>query len=414
MTPQQLLTAAAHHVSELYTHPEAPALLYHNLTHTQNVVRAAGRIADHYRLDEEAYAVVHIAAWFHDIGYLSGPARGHEAKSAAVAQAFLLTQGAAESFIARVMDCIHATHMPQRPTSLEEQIVCDADVFHFGTDDFRERNRQMHREVEIREGREIPGAEWRADTIRLLQEHRFQTEYCQVLLKKGKDENLARLLEKSSKKQKEQPVAEITAIAALPKPAADPQKEMKEEKGKEEKKEEKLARGVETMYRMTSSNHLKLSSMADNKAHILITVNSIIISVIVSLVVRKLDSEPHLIIPIIILVTSSLVTIIFSILVTRPNVTRGISTKEDITQRKSNLLFFGNFYNMDRQDYEWGMKEMRKDVEFAYDSMSRDIFFLGKVLARKYRLLHKAYNFFMFGLVISVVALLIAQIIYNR
>lgn len=413
MTPQQLLTAAEHHVGDLYTHPSAPVLLYHNLAHTQNVVRCAGRIADHYRLDEEAYAVVHIAAWFHDAGYLSGPANGHEEKSAVMAREFLLAQGANEAFASRVTGCIRATSMPQHPASLEEQIVCDADVFHFGTDDFRERNRQMHREAEIREGREIPAAEWRADTIRLLQEHHFQTEYCQVLLKKGKEENLARLVEKNNKKQKEKAV-EVTEPALMPEPVADKPKVKKEEKSKEEKKDEKLARGVETMYRMTSSNHLKLSSMADNKAHILITVNSIIISVIVSLVVRKLDSEPHLILPIIILVTSSLVTIIFSILVTRPNVTRGISTKEDISKRKSNLLFFGNFYNMEQKDYEWGMKEMRKDVEFAYDSMSRDIFFLGKVLARKYQLLHKAYNFFMFGLVISVAALLIVQIIYQK
>lgn len=404
MDTQLLMEKAAAHVRALFEAEPAPALVYHNLSHTRGVVKAAQRIADHYRLPAEEYATVCIAAWFHDTGYLFGPAEHHEDKSAELAGEFLAENGAGDLMAEQAKSCIRATRMPQHPANLMEQIVCDADVFHFGTEEFKEKNKLMHQEAEIRSGHSIGAEEWRNSTIRLLQEHHFQTDYCQALLKQGKEENLQRLISKSEKKAKEQ--AEARSITPP---------DTQEKNGKETgRKEDKAARGIDTMYRVTSANHLKLSSMADTKANILITVNSIILSVIVSLVVRKLDSEPHLIIPIIILLASSLTTIVFSILVTRPNVTQGISSREEISRRNSNLLFFGNFYNMDIHDYEWGMKEMRKDVDFVYDSMSRDIYYLGKVLARKYRLLHKAYNFFMFGIIISVVSLLVAQLLYLK
>ena len=104
----------------------------------------------------------------------------------------------------------------------------------------------------------------------------------------------------------------------------------------------------------------------------------------------------------------SLITIIFAILSTRPNISSGMFSKEDIKEKKVNLLFFGNFYNMSLDDYEWGLEEMMKDDDYLYGTMIKDQFFLGKVLAKKYKLLRIAYNFFMFGLIISVLAFVLA------
>ncbi len=88
---------------------------------------------------------------------------------------------------------------------------------------------------------------------------------------------------------------------------------------------------------------------------------------------------------------------------------RGVFTEEDIVSKKTNLLFFGNFHKMKREQYEWGMKEMMKDADYLYTSLIRDIYFLGVVLGKKYRMLRIAYTIFMFGLIISVIAFLIAQ-----
>jgi len=91
-------------------------------------------------------------------------------------------------------------------------------------------------------------------------------------------------------------------------------------------------------------------------------------------------------------------------MVTRPKITDGKFTKDDILNKKTNLLFFGNFFKMDLPDFAWGMKEMMEDKEYLYGSMVKDFYFLGQVLGRKYKYLRICYTIFMFGLIISVIA----------
>ena len=99
---------------------------------------------------------------------------------------------------------------------------------------------------------------------------------------------------------------------------------------------------------------------------------------------------------------SIVITIIFAILSTRPKVTKGLFSRADINDQKVNLLFFGNFYKMPIEEYEWAMKEMLKDSEYTYSTMIKDLYYLGIVLEKKYRLLRFTYNFFMFGIILSV------------
>jgi len=150
---------------------------------------------------------------------------------------------------------------------------------------------------------------------------------------------------------------------------------MKEEfqSGKPEKdKKKKTEKGVDTMFRIASANGERLSSMADNKAHILITVNSIILSAIISLLVRRLDTDTYLIIPTIIILGESLSSMIFSILATRPNISKGTFQTRDLATEDINLLFFGNFYKMPLGEYEKGMIQMMESSEFLYRALIRD------------------------------------------
>ena len=149
--------------------------------------------------------------------------------------------------------------------------------------------------------------------------------------------------------------------------------------------------------------------MADNKANILISVNSIILSIVLTVLFRKFNDAPFLIIPAFALTVTCLVTIIFSILATRPNVSSGKFTDEDVKNRKTNLLFFGNFHGMGLDNYLWGMKEMMKDGNYLYSSLIKDIYYLGVVLGRKYKLLRISYTVFMFGLIISIILFILAQ-----
>jgi len=123
----------------------------------------------------------------------------------------------------------------------------------------------------------------------------------------------------------------------------------------------------------------------------------------VSAMLPNYKNSPEMIVPALFLLTVCLLSIIFATLSTRPKITRGTFTREDIKTKKANLLFFGNFFKTDLDEFEWGMNEMMKDRDFLYGAMIRDLHSLGKVLNKKYHYLRLTYNIFMYGIVLSVI-----------
>lgn len=95
---------------------------------------------------------------------------------------------------------------------------------------------------------------------------------------------------------------------------------------------------------------------------------------------------------------------IFSIKATRPSLPAGRFTRQDLDEQKTNLLFFGNFYNMSYKEYHEGMEAMMNDRNFLYGSLTLDVYSQGIVLEKKYRLLRRAYNTFMYGVSAAVIA----------
>ncbi|GGA91171.1 MULTISPECIES: Pycsar system effector family protein [Mucilaginibacter] len=392
-----------------------PDLIYHNLRHTKDVVAAATQIANHYQLSDEDFFVVISASWFHDTGYFTDK-KDHESKSVALATHFLKQHKVEQAVIDKVSGCILATKMPQSPADLLQQIICDADLFHLGTDDFRDKNKLLRKEMEAIKKHDIDKDEWRNYNIEFLQGHEYYTDYCRLLLNDQKHKNLQKLIEKQADVEvKETPeilIADAGGDAVIThEKEKDKDKDHDDDHGGKKHKNDRPDRGIETMFRISSSNHQRLSDMADNKAHIMITVNSIILSAIISLVLRKLDEHSNLLIPTFMLLSVSLATMIFSILSTRPSIPPGLFTPEDINKKTVNLLFFGNFYRMSYQDYSDGMEKMMEDREFLYGSLIRDNYSQGVVLGKKYRLLRASYNIFMFGLIVSVVAFIISSLL---
>ncbi|WP_413667611.1 Pycsar system effector family protein [Mucilaginibacter sp. Mucisp86] len=392
-----------------------PDLIYHNLRHTKDVVAAATQIANHYQLSDEDFFVVISASWFHDTGYFTDK-KDHESKSVALATHFLKQHKVDQTVIDKVSGCILATKMPQSPADLLQQIICDADLFHLGTDDFRDKNKLLRKEMEAIKKHDIDKDEWRSYNIEFLQGHEYYTDYCRLLLNDQKHKNLQKLIEKQADVEvKETPemltADEGTASVITYEKEKEKDKDHDDDHGGKRHKNDRPDRGIETMFRISSSNHQRLSDMADNKAHIMITVNSIILSAIISLVLRKLDEHSNLLIPTFMLLSVSLATMIFSILSTRPSIPPGLFTPEDINKKTVNLLFFGNFYRMSYQDYSDGMEKMMEDREFLYGSLIRDNYSQGVVLGKKYRLLRASYNIFMFGLIVSVVAFIISSLL---
>src|SRR5690606_19074764 len=116
--------------------------------------------------------------------------------------------------------------------------------------------------------------------------------------------------------------------------------------------------------------------------------------------------------PTVIFTLFSVVSMILSIIATRPNVTSGEFTKEDVENQDVNLTFFGNFHKMELKEFEWAISELLKDKNYVYTSLTKDLYFLGKVLDRKYRLLRITYTVFMIGIIISLISFGIA--VYNN
>ena len=400
---EQLLSAARNYVTDIYTHQLKPEFVFHNLEHTEDVVEACSYMADYYKLNDDDRFVLMLAAWFHDTGYSKGEAAGHEEESIKIASQFLYQHAVEPVIVQRISSAIQATRMPQSPISQIEKILCDADLYHLATDDFKPRNQLLKQERESLVEHKISKKDWRKNNIKFLESHKYFTEYGQEFLEAKKLENLSLIQKKKpGKAVEEEVVAENEEFPFVPTKPEDNKALLKE-----------TERGVQTLFRTTSNNHMELSSMADNKSHIMISVNSIIISVTLSVLVARISFYPQFIAPASILLLTCLVSLTFAILATRPSISSGKFTEDDIRSKKTNLLFFGNFHQMQLQDYQWGMNQMIKDREYLYNTMMMDIYYLGVVLAKKYKYLRIAYTIFMWGLIVSVIAFALAALYTN-
>ncbi|WP_276480679.1 Pycsar system effector family protein [Paraflavitalea pollutisoli] len=407
---QLLLQESERYVTHFFATRVSPAFLFHNIDHTKDVVAAATTMADYYQLPETDRRILLVAAWFHDTGYSSGNARWHEKISKEIAGDFLQQHQADASFIEKVGNAILATQWPQCPTNLIEQILCDADLAHLGGEHFDERNKLLRKELNTLFENKLSKKEWRKKNIAFLQQVRYFTDYARKNYQPLKDQHLQELIAKDDDVQPEAaPAPAPEKVAALP--PGEPAPHGAEKAAKEKLKvASRTERGISTMFRIMSDNHVNLSQMADSKANIMISVNTIVMSIMVSGLLGRLQFYTEFIVPTIILLAVCLTAVVFAILATRPNITKGTFTEEDIRNKKVNLLFFGNFYNMSLHEYDWAMKEMMKDGEYLNSSMIKDIYFLGVVLARKYKFLRISYNVFMFGLIVAIVAFAIAML----
>lgn len=381
------------YVFELCKDKLSPDYIYHNFNHTLRVVNNAKNIIKEEEIDEECAEMIIISAIFHDIGYIEG-AVGHEDRSAVIAENFLIDHDYPAHKAKEVANLVRMTKLGSEPETHSEMIIRDADCAHFADKNFNSLSELLREEWKLTENKCFSDLEWALGNRKMLmQDHRFYTEYGKSILQPLKEENLASLQ------------ATINELQY-----GDKKKDKEKLNRKKLEKLERPERGIETMFRVALNNHTRLSEIADSKANILLSVNAIIISIALSTLIPKFGNpgNSHLVIPTLIMTVFSVVCIIFAILSTRPKVTTGTFTRQDIEDKKVNLLFFGNFYKVPLEEYDWAMNEMMKDRDYLYSTLIKDLYFLGVVLDRKYKLLRITYNIFMIGIVITVGAFVYA------
>lgn len=378
------LDKAKNYVENLFKDKLSSVYFYHNFIHTTYAVQKADEIIKHTNLSEVDREKVLLALWFHDVGFTDCNAEGHEKRSTVIMKEFLKKDNFSDEYIDEVSKLILATEKYHQPQGLLEEIMKDADFSHFASPFYNDSAEALRKEWELTGGMCFSNDEWNVMNVDFLKnKHQYFTDYAKENWEPLKMKNVKKLEKKLDKEDKP-----------------------KKDSDKSDKKDQKSDRSVDTLFRVTLNNHTRLSDIADSKANILLSVNAIIISVCLSVLVPKLDApkNTHLIIPTFFLLISSVMTIIFAILSTKPNVTKVNFTKQDVADRKVNLLFFGNFHQMNFDDYLGSMHDLIKDRDYIYDSMTKDLYFLGKVLDRKYKLLSITYQIFMAGIVISVLS----------
>tara|TARA_R110001632_G_scaffold125748_4_gene239193 strand:+ start:7233 stop:8441 length:1209 start_codon:yes stop_codon:yes gene_type:complete len=391
---EAILLDAEKYVSSLLNEELVHHYTYHNLSHTQRVVEATYELIEGEKIEKIHADELILAAWFHDAGYTKSNVN-HEEESVVILKSFLKDKDVSKEVIDNVSNLILATKMGYEPLTLSEKIIRDADCAHFKDKNYSQISELLRNEWELSTEKVYDDLKWIEENISFFtKSHRYYTDFALENWQKGKDKNLASLFKNLSKIEKEKKKAEKKA------------EEFQLKKNKAKLPE----RGIETMFRVTLKNHITLSNIADTKANILLSVNAIIVSLALSNLLPKLDnpSNHHLIIPTIIFVSFTVASIILSVLATRPNVTSGEFTKEDVKAKKVNLLFFGNFHKMSLVNFEWAMNEMMKDKDYLYGSMTKDLYFLGLVLNKKYKILRITYTVFMIGIIVSVLAFAIS------
>ena len=375
---EKLLRDVEIYVAELLTKQLSPTNYYHNGIHTRRVVADITELAAKENCTEQDTLVLLLAAWFHDTGYIFLDT-GHEEESVKIARSYLKEQNLPQETLNQVEQLILATKIGFKPTSKLEYIIRDADCGHIASEDYLDISENLLKEMNAKNGNSLSEKEWMEQNLEFLKNHSFYS---------------------NSAKQLWQPKKELNVL--------DIQKKILKIKAKENKKDKnsRFGRGVETMYRVQLKNHIELSAIADTKANILLSVNAIIISVALSNLVPKLDNPSNLFLvyPTLILMLFSVASVVLSVLSTRPKISNVAITKEMIKEKKTNILFFGNFHKMNLQDFEWGVDYLMDNEETLYNSLTKDLYYLGLVLNRKYKLLRITYTVFMFGIIISAAA----------
>ncbi len=392
-----ILEKAENHIFELFKEELPKTYLYHNFLHTQRVVESVKEIIEKTDVSNEDSETVQIATWFHDVGYIKGK-ENHEKESARIAKEFLSEYQINDKAIAIVENCILATEFGKKPNTILEEIIKDADSSHLAKDYFAEVSELLHQELILQGISELSEKEWKAENVKLFtKQHKYYTRYAVENWEPKKNKNLLNLLKKQKKNKKKL------------------KKEVVKAKLKAKYKDESPERSIQTLFRVTLRNHIKLSDIADTKANILLSVNAIIISLALANLIPKLDaaSNRHLMIPSLILVLFSVASIILSIMSTQPKVTGGEFTKEEVKDRKVNLLFFGNFYKMPYNIYQSALDEVINDKSYVYRMLTKDLYLLGLVLKKKYTLLKITYIVFTIGIILSVIAFIFAFVGIN-
>jgi len=390
-----IIKAAEAYVVNLLQNGLTEDFKYHDLNHTLMVAKATRLIASEMNLSAEEKEILELAALFHDTGFTK-IYTGHEEVSKEIAQTFLEKENYPTEKIKTIQHCIDATLITYEPQTLLQKVLKDADFNNLNGLSYKKKANCLRHEWVVFFDEKYTEKEWLENNIEFWLGHQFYTEEGELLFGADKRKNLKKLQKQMKQESKN--------------------KDKKKDKKKKDKKTVIEGNGIlatkssQMMFKTTLRNHIDLTSIADNKANIMLSINALIITVAMPLLASKIDGNRYMLVPIAVLLLTCTLSIIFATLATRPVPTDGQTNLDKVGNGVTNLFFYGNFWRMPLDKYKLGLEKVATNDAILDDTVVNDLYFLGRALGYKFRRLRICYSIFMIGMTLTVMSFIFSYL----
>lgn len=388
----KLFSLAREEVKSIFSNSSNDALVFHNYVQTEENALQAKELSIDEECSMQEREIILFSVWF----LFTGHTKNYNdplPKSAEFAREFLSNNRYEPELIKKVENKILHFDPEKRPEDQVGKIINDAVFAFFGKEDFFRIAEQWRLEEEHFRREEYLSDVWNQKLMDRLINHHFYTISAQEEFDVTKNNNILeqrKRLEKATKTS------------------------MRVRTGKD------FGRGIDTLYRNTLRGHLDLSSIADGKANMIISINTIVLSILItggsaSISISNFNIQENIqfIVPTLILMTSSLGAIIFGVLSAIPKYSEMDFDMKDVKENKVSLLFFNNFLSVEKEEFVEYLNGLKVNQGLLYEDLARDVYNLGGVLKKKYLLLNIAYKLFVIGLALSFLCFFVLFGIYG-
>lgn len=387
-----LVAQADAHVRTRLEEDLDPKYLFHNYAYATEIEGAMVDLLEQTEVAPETARLLRIAALFLPSGYVTGHKKNEQRAVKELEDWAAANKVSLETSDGKATEWILAVEKAGTEDSLPVRLLHDAANSWLGRKRYERRSDLLQLEREAIAGKN-------GDPIKFGEDMQAYLTHFNYLTTAGKRSYDKRRRKNVSGQQSSNYKTE--------------QKEVKARTGKN------FGRGIDTMYRTSFRNHITLSKIADGKANMMISINTIILSIVITVSGASLSffeetfyENPEFLVPIISLLLSSLTAVVFAVFSARPSVTEYRIKKDKLIRSKeASLLYFGNFLKLEKREFIDYMASMKMNQDALYDDLAKDLYDLGAVMHKKYLLLTISYNTFVGGLALAVISFLIVYLL---
>jgi len=377
-----IVRLAGEHVLELFSSAGADVpLIYHRFKRSRALVEDTKEIAKGNKLNEEEGEVLLLSAWFHDAGEAAardGSSEQKREKSVEIARAFLERAGQPQSVADAVTACLRAVNGGEKGRDgLAADVLHDALLAPLASKSYLEESELLRLEEQRRTGKVYSDMEWTQSRIDCLHKQVYRTRWARLEYLGGHAKNLERLY-KLLRTQREEASSKVAG------------------------------RTAEALFADLTRNQLKVLGIADRRTSTMIHVNAIMISLVVALVLRKIDEHRNFIVPTIALLLVNLAVVFISIFSMRAGrELRRFHDKEEILVHDANLLLSTSNVKVSLPGYLERMDELVLDPPGLQRAFFECLYFGRNLLAHREKMLQLTYDVFIYGLATSLVLFIV-------